>query len=255
MSNKLTIALPKGRMVKNAADVFTELGFGSDELNEEVSGRIGAGKSIDKLDNNLYKGERADFIIPKAYDVAGYVDQGVADMGILGDDCKEEYTSGNPERGRGFISGNVNNRFIFPKMRFCLIGQEARKQEFLDKVAEQKRVIVATSYPGQAADYFARAYPDYNTRFWDMMPLEGEVELAVRTGRADIGFEMVSSGASLQKNQLAIYKEAYEILVKLLANQASLRNNPVVARLARMIQSGKTEPEPAPSCVQVQGIH
>ena len=239
---KPKIALPKGRMVLNAYDVFDRLGFNSKELDREVD-KPEWRSSGAKLEDNFYEGEKVDFIIPKASDVAGYVDEGIAAMGILGKDGKDEYALEGNGRGRGYISAPVAKCFRFPEMRFTLIGRKEPEEykRVCQLMKENKDIIVATSCPKQAKAFLLRNYPEYRGEFIDMMTLGGEVELAVRTGRADIGFELVSSGKSVLRNGLCSYipqKKSEEIPVLQIINRAARDNNQQFAELFDKIEKG-----------------
>jgi len=254
---KPIIALPKGRMVLEARWVFAKNGYTSLDLDRELFrieclkrdfNEVGInGKRVvtidEKLNDNYYEGERADFIIPKSSDLPAYVDEGIADIGIVGKDSKDEYALEGQGRGRGYISAPVSDGFEFPKMRFAIIGRKGKEeyQRVCEMMQENKDIIVATSYPKQAKAFLLRNYPDYRGEFIDMMTLDGEVELAVRVGRANIGFELVSSGKSVIRNGLCSYipeEKAEPIPVLQIINRGARNNNQELAELFEKIEKG-----------------
>jgi ATP phosphoribosyltransferase len=123
-------------------------------------------------------------------------------------------------------------------MRFCIIGKASKQQKYTEMLKSNKNIIVATSYPEQAKAYFARNYPNFQSEFLDFLNLGGEVELGVKTDRADIGFEIVESGNSLRRNKLIEYNTAYPIPVCLIANKAALELDDRVAELSKNISGG-----------------
>jgi ATP phosphoribosyltransferase len=252
---KIKIALPKGRMVKKAYDIFASFGYTSPQLDDEFAKRaelknkiaqLGDGfgdirVDMTKLNTNAYQGENASFIIPKSSDLAGYVDEGTAYMGILGKDSKDEYEFKNGMRtGRGYTSSKIDARFELSKMRFSLIGKESKYRQFLDMLKSNDYIKLATSYPEQAKAFMARTFPEFRSEFLDLITFDGETELGVKTDRADIGFEIVESGNSLLKNGLVEYapeKLSTPISVCLITNNVACELDDRIAELKDQISA------------------
>jgi ATP phosphoribosyltransferase len=200
---KLKIALPKGRMVTKSYSIFKEFGYTSAELDDEIQMRREQNLGTSKLNNNTYEGEKVSFIIPKAGDLAGYVADGVAYMGVLGGDCMTEWTLSNPSNN--ITASKIDTRFDMPKMKFCIIGKAANLPRFVQSVNDNAPLTLATSFPASAKAFMAKTFPQFRPEFLRVLNLEGEVELGIKTDRADIGYEIVESGNSLVRNNLIEY--------------------------------------------------
>ena len=72
----ITIALAKGRLAKNALDIFEHIGIKCDEMKDEKTRKL--------IFTNEELGIR--FFLAKPSDVPTYVEYGAADMGIVGKD-------------------------------------------------------------------------------------------------------------------------------------------------------------------------
>ena len=72
----ITVALAKGRLAKNALDIFEHIGITCDEMKDEKTRKL--------IFTNEELGIR--FFLAKPSDVPTYVEYGAADIGIVGKD-------------------------------------------------------------------------------------------------------------------------------------------------------------------------
>jgi ATP phosphoribosyltransferase len=131
----LTIALPKGRLLAPAADLFRRLGWRCDLGNgsrqllvTETDGANGSGKAM-------------RFLLVKPADVPVYVEYGAADLGIAGQDVLWE-------SGRDVYEPL---HLDFGHCRLVLAGTPSQQSRDL-RLATGLRV--ATKYPRLARAYF-----------------------------------------------------------------------------------------------------
>ena len=206
MNNKLRLLLPSG-MAGDAYNVFKQCGYASEGLDREMQWRMENRRSTGKLNNNKYEGERAIFYVPRSNGVLAAIDNGRAEVGIVGEDAKFEYEFATG-RGGGFRSFELGEDMSanFPKMRFSLVGKSEFEKEFLRGMQMNKFLEIVTSYPGNARKYFAENFPNFQSALLDLIESKGQTELMVGDlNLANIAFELVVTGDSLKKNGLIEY--------------------------------------------------
>lgn len=183
----ITIALAKGRVYKafNAFLADKDLAGYADALQE-------GGRDLFRVVGNV------KFIFAKGKDVPTYVEQGVADLGVVGSDTITERTY------------NVLNvsELPFGQCRLAIAGPSA-----LDESDIQ---IVATSFPNLTRQYF-----NQNKQDVDIVFLNGSVELAPILGLSDAIVDIVQTGTTLKENDLREYKTILPVQARLIANKQS----------------------------------
>ncbi|MHB9032694.1 MAG: ATP phosphoribosyltransferase [Anaerolineae bacterium] len=189
---KLTIALPKGRMQDQILELFIHLGY---ELpNSALNGR----KLV------FYDASHAlRFIMAKPVDVPTYVEYGAADLGVAGLDVLRE--------GKRDLYEPL--RLGFGKCRLVLAGPAEARGRNLRLVSNLR---VATKYPRLALDYFYRQGISA-----EIIPLNGSVELAPGVGLADLLVDLVETGTTLRDNGLVELETLLESEAVLVVNRAS----------------------------------
>ena len=190
----IKVALTKGRIEKQALELFREIGVDTDKLKEK--GR----KLIFRCENDEYS---IDFFLAKANDVVTYVDHGVADMGVVGKDTLLEM-----------------NRDVYEvldlKRGICRFSVASLKGKY-DR-SSYKRLTVATKYPNVARDYFMSKGTDV-----EVIKIEGSVELAPILDLADAIVDIVETGATLKENGLVVYEDITDISARLIVNKSSMK--------------------------------
>ena len=171
MSEPLTFALAKGRLLDETLPILKTLGI---EPLEPIEGSR-------KL---LFETTRPDvrLLVLRATDVPPYVERGGAHLGIAGKDTLLEY-------GSDMLCEPVDL-----KLSQCRLMTATRVGEQLPATG---RLRVATKYVNVARQYFAS-----QGRQIDPIKLYGAMELAPIVGMSDVIVDVVDTGNTLKANGL-----------------------------------------------------
>jgi ATP phosphoribosyltransferase len=219
--NPLTVALPKGRLLTPAADLFRSLGWrcgvdnGTRQLViSETSQAMGSGAGG--------SGAEIRFLLVKSADVPVYVEYGAADLGIVGQDVLWE-------SGRDVYEPL---HLGFGQCRLVLAGKPAQRDRDF-RLATGLRV--ATKYPRLARSYFQQQGLSV-----EIIPLTGSIELAPLVGLADLVVDVVETGRTLRENGLVELDQVTACQACLVVNRVSHRLRLVEIRdlLARLDPGG-----------------
>jgi ATP phosphoribosyltransferase len=189
MNNILKVAMPKGRIYKQASKMFREAGLAIPEDFDDSR------KLIIPV-----PGANMEFIMAKPVDVPTYVEYGVADIGIVGKDVLMEDSRDVYELLDLGIA----------KCRMSVIG-----------LPDWEPILnprVATKYPNVASQYFREQGQQV-----DVIKLNGSIELAPLIGLADRIVDMVETGTTIRDNGLVEMEEIFSITSRLIANRVSYR--------------------------------
>lgn len=191
----LKVAMPKGRIYKQASKLFRLAGLTIPEDFDDSRRLI-----IPVPEANM------EFIMAKPVDVPTYVEYGVADIGIVGKDVLMEENKDVYELLDLAIA----------KCRMSVIG-----------LPNWKPVInprVATKYPSVASQYFREQGQQV-----EVIKLNGSIELAPLIGLADRIVDMVETGQTLKDNGLVEMETLFQVTSRLIANRVSyrLKNNAI----------------------------
>lgn len=197
-ARQLTIALPKGRMQHQALALLAQIGYGRDaaDPNDDDAARrlIIAGAA-----------GRVNYLLAKPGDVPIYVEYGVADLGVVGEDVLAE-------SGRDVYEPL---RLPFGHCRLVVAGWAERPSRPLRLESNPR---VATKYPN-----LARAYFQGRGISAEIIALSGSVELAPVVGLADLIVDLVETGNTLRAHGLVELRTILESQACLIANRASYR--------------------------------
>ena len=194
----ITIALSKGRIFSETMPILNAAGIYCEE-NPETSRKL-----VLKT-----KDEEIQLIIVRASDVPTYVEWGGADLGIAGKDILDEY------KGDGLYQPLDLN------IAKCKMMVACRKNfNYEESVNKGMRLRVASKYVNAARSHFAK-----KSLHIDLIKLYGSMELAPIIGLSDVIVDLVSSGKTLEANQLVAVEEIGEISSRLIVNKASLKIN------------------------------
>lgn len=188
-TQKLTIAMPKGRIFEEALVFLKQAGV------DVVADLHDSRKLIIPVPNSPLQ-----FILAKPTDVPTYVEYGVADMGVVGKDVLLE-----EERD---VYELLDLQIGYCRMMVAGLPDW--------KPVESPRV--ATKYPRIASRYFREQGQQV-----EVIKLNGSVELAPLIGLADRIVDIVSTGQTLRENGLVELEHICEITTRLIANRASYR--------------------------------
>ncbi len=194
----MTIALPSGRLFSPIIGMLKESGyFGVIDYDEKTDRRL-----------VFYnQDETFRFIITKPKDNPTYVECGVADIGIAGKDILLE------ERK------NVYELLDLGLGKCRIVMAASRLKEEIEKVIEQRLPLkIATKYPN-----ISRNYCIQKGIHGEIINLYGSIELAPQVGLADTIVDLVSTGKTLQQNNLKIIEEVTTISARLITNRISYK--------------------------------
>lgn len=189
IDSPITIALSKGRILKDTLPMFAELGI--EPLDDIDKTR----KLI--LDTNI---EQVKMVLIRATDVPTYVQWGAADMGVTGKDVLVEHG------GEGLYEP--------VDLGIAKCGMWVAGKPDADLTA--RRIRVASKYVRSARDYFASRGQQA-----ELIKLYGSMELAPLVGLSDIIVDLVETGNTLRANGLVPLQHIYDVSSRLVVNKAS----------------------------------
>ena len=206
MKKLLTLALPKGRLLRPALEILRSMGLAGVEADSR------------KL---IFSDEKHGlrFLILKPADVPTYVEYGAADLGIVGKDILLEQ---EPDVYEPLDLG----------FGFCrLVVAEPQELWERDDPSKWSWVRVATKYPVLTERYFSERGIQV-----EMVRLDGSIELAPLVGLADRIVDLVQSGETLRANGLVEVAEITRSTARLIVNRASLKTeySPVSQLIERL---------------------
>jgi len=191
----LTIAIPKGRMLKDTLKLLKKAGIHFDK-NIESSRRL--------IHDSIDKKFRAFLIRPK--DVPTYVENRGTDIGIVGAELLFEESVDVYELldlGFGYC-------------RVVVAEPESPKKSIKNK----DYLRIATKYPNITEKFFSCKGIQF-----EIIKLYGSIELAPYAGIADIIVDLVSSGATLKANKLTEVETILTSTARLIVNRISFKIN------------------------------
>lgn len=193
MSERIKIALTKGRVEKQTIPLMEAAGFNMAPVRDKKR------KLIFDLPDDPYT-----VILAKGPDVSTYLSQGAVDIGIVGSDILTEQQSQAYE----LLDLGIG------KCQFVL----ASTKDFDPKAS--KRKVIGTKYPLITQQYFAEKGEDV-----EVVKIEGSVELAPLIGMADAIVDITETGTTLRENHLQIYDRLQEVSTRIVVNPMSLKQH------------------------------
>ena len=201
MSQKLVIALPKGRILKEAMPLLRRAGIEPEAAFDDPASRLLRFKT---------NSPELEIVRVRSFDVATFVAFGAAQMGIAGNDVLME--------------------FQYPEIYAPLdlgIGRchmaVAEPAEMLaeDDPGRWSHIRVATKYPAITRRYFAARGVQA-----ECIHLSGAMELAPSLGLCRRIVDLVSSGETLRANGLVEVERIAEVTARLIVNRAAAKTRP-----------------------------
>ncbi|THE14093.1 ATP phosphoribosyltransferase [Bacillus timonensis] len=207
MTDKLTIAMPKGRIFEEAAQLLLKAGYKLPPEFEDSRKLI-----IDVPD------EPFRFMLAKPMDVTTYVEHGVADLGIAGKDVMLE-----------------EERDVYEVLDLQISQCYLAVAGLTDVKVKGVAPKIATKYPNVASSYFRE-----NGEQVEIIKLNGSIELAPLIGLADRIVDIVSTGRTLKENGLVELEHIADITSRLIVNPVSYRLkdqqiDEIVERLSKVV--------------------
>jgi ATP phosphoribosyltransferase len=192
----ITLALSKGRIFEETVPLLARAGIVPAE-DPAVSRKLIIGTSDPGL----------RIVVVRASDVPTYVQYGAADLGVAGKDVLIEHGGGGL-----YVPVDLG----IGRCRLCVAAPEGF--DYASAVRRGARLRVATKYTQSARDHFAAKGVHV-----DLIKLYGSMELAPLAGLADAIVDLVSTGATLQANQLREVEQIMDVSARLVVNQAALK--------------------------------
>ncbi|HEY5975449.1 MAG TPA: ATP phosphoribosyltransferase [Geobacteraceae bacterium] len=206
MSDFITIAIPKGRILEESVELFGKIGIDCTELLSNSRKLI--------FENQAQK---MRYMIVRATDVPTYVEYGSADLGIVGKDTLLEQEKD--------VYEPLDLKFGYCRM---MVAEPANLASN-DDPAKWSNIRIATKYPNVTEKYFAGKGVQV-----EIIKLYGSIELAPLVGLSERVVDLVSTGETLRQNGLVEVETIAEITTRLIVNRASLKTKH--QRITQIIQ-------------------
>ncbi len=195
--NKLTVALPKGRMFDPSVEMLRKVDLVNRELDDDSR----------KL---VLKDPQApiEFILAKPVDVPTYVEHGVADIGISGKDILLEAEAKIAE-------------VLDLKMSSCRLVVALPEEKGITSLSEVPPTTrVASKYVNVTKKFFNQQGIQV-----EVVKLNGSIELAPLIGLSDMIVDISSTGRTLRENNLIEIAEIAKSSARLVVNKVSYKSN------------------------------
>ena len=177
MTKKITIAIQrKGRLYDDSKDLLIKSGINFSTNGDKLLARS---SNMD-----------IDILLVRDDDIPSLVSKGVADLGIVGQNVLAEQSVSNKK-----ITAKSVLNLGFSKCRLAFA------KPMNSKLRSLKNKIIATSYPALVKKFLKAQ--DINA---EVIKINGSVELTPYIGIADCICDLVSSGATLEANNLIEFK-------------------------------------------------
>jgi ATP phosphoribosyltransferase len=196
MSGKklLTVAVPKGRLLKPLTARLARLGVGPEVLSE------GDRRLVREAPEQGLR-----FLLLKPDDVPTYVEYGAADAGIVGRDVLLE-------RGTDVY---VPLDLGIGRCRM-VVAAPVKSADRSSQLGHVQRV--ATKYPRIATAHFASRGEEV-----EVIYVQGSVEIAPVVGLSELIVDLVETGETLRQNGLDIVETVCDVSAVLIANRVGMK--------------------------------
>lgn len=206
-AEQLTIALTKGRILKETLPLFAEAGIEPLE-------------SIDRSRKLIFEttAPGVSFVLLRGSDVPTYVRHGAADVGVVGKDLLMEF-------GDEGVYEVLDLGIARCRLMTAGSGHDRRPAS--------AKMRVATKFVNVArAHYSARGIQA------NIIKLYGAMELAPIMNLADEIVDIVDTGNTLKANGMRPLEHIADVSSRLIVNKASMRTrNPIIASLIEQIST------------------
>ena len=193
MSDNLTVALSKGKLLEPAIDLFKRVGLAPKDISAESRRLVFE-----------HQASGTTIMIVRPSDVPTYVEYGAVDVGVVGADVlMEQATDVYEPLDLGFGA--------------CRLAVAAPESAVERNGRHGIKLRVATKYPNMTERFFTQKGIPI-----EIIKLYGSVELAPLAGLADRIVDLVSSGKTLRAHNLVVTDVIAESTARLIVNRASL---------------------------------
>ncbi len=215
MSDTLTVALSKGKLLEPALELFKRVGLAPKDISAESRRLVFE-----------HQASGTTIMIVRPSDVPTYVEYGAVDVGVVGADVlMEQATDVYEPLDLGFGA--------------CRLAVAAPESAVERNGRHGIKLRVATKYPNMTERFFTQKGIPI-----EIIKLYGSVELAPLVGLADRIVDLVSSGKTLRAHNLVVTDVIAESTARLIVNRASLklkhkRVNGLIEALRAGLQRGR----------------
>ena len=194
---KIILAVPKGRILRDLIPFFKKMNL---KLEDDFYNKNSRKLSFKTNINNF------EVIRVRSFDVATFVAFGAAQIGVAGDDVLTEFEY------------DEIYSVLDLKIGKCRLSIAKRKND--KKVFNQKpaHILVATKYKNTVTNYFA----EKGIRA-ECIKLNGAIELAPQLGICSSIVDLVSTGKTLNENNLEESEVLLNITSKLIVNKVAYK--------------------------------
>jgi ATP phosphoribosyltransferase len=210
MSDKITIAVSKGRIFDDALPLLAKLDIVPLEDPSKTRKLV--------LETNQ---PNIQLLVIRATDVPTYVERGAAELGISGKDVLMEYSGDD-------LYEPVD--LGIAKCRMMLAGLKDAKP-----IVDRPRVV--TKYTNITKNYFAERGQQV-----EIIKLYGSMELGPVLGLSDWIVDLVDTGNTLKANGLVTLEHIADISSRLVVNKAAMKMKnatikPIIDQLSEIVDS------------------
>lgn len=198
MTDKLILAVPKGRILEELSPLLKRSGIiPEDSFFDDSSRQLRFSTSNNYL----------DIIRVRSFDVVTFVAFGAASIGVVGSDVINEF----------------NSEEIYVPLDLgigkCRLSIAAKEGEFQNETPSRwSHIRVATKYPRITKEYFAKK--GIQT---ECIKLNGAMELAPKLGLCRRIVDLVSTGSTLRSNGLVEIEKIEDVSSRLIVNRAAFK--------------------------------
>ena len=210
----LTIALSKGTLLKPTVILFEKAELPTAGVDDDSRSMV--------FDYPEYMSR---YSMCRSTDVPTYVEQGAADLGIVGKDVIVE-------QGKDVFE-MVDLQYGY--CRFVVAAPEAMREA---RLADLNYKRVATKFPVTAERFFRQQGLQV-----EIIKLHGNIELAPLMGLSDVIVDIVSTGRTLRENNLFEIVKIMDSTTRLICNRVSYRTKyeriqPLIDKLQSLVKGG-----------------
>jgi ATP phosphoribosyltransferase len=200
LSDKLVLALPKGRILGEVMPLVRGAGIEPEAAFDDPKSRqLEFKTNIDNL----------TIIRVRAFDAATFVAFGAAHLGVVGNDVLQEF-------GYSDIYSPIDLG-----IGYCRLSLAVPDELTEEKLHTSSHIRVATKYPNLTREYFARRGVQA-----ECIKLNGAMELAPSLGLSERIVDLVSTGGTLKANGLKEVETLTEITSRLVVSRPAFKTRP-----------------------------
>lgn len=209
--DKILMAVPKGRILKQLVDVFDKIGLiPEDDFFDEGSRKMVFSTNLENL--NLIK--------VRSFDIANFVRLGACDIGVCGSDVLEEFKS---DQVLDFLDLDIG------KCKLCLAVDSDYDYD-LSKISHAR---VVTKYVNLTSEFFT----NFGVQA-EIIKLNGAIEIATKLGLCNFIVDLVDTGYTMKENNMRVSQVICEVSSRLIINRSAFKTkNNKINRIIKLFDA------------------